>query len=209
MPCAPTVDMKSLPKRKSIRKPGYDYTRAGAYFVTICTYQRQHLFGRVIDDAVMLSELGQVVATEWQKTPTIRAEVALDEWVIMPNHFHALLWLSTVAGEESTGPPLDEQGTGSRAPLRRESRSLGSCVAGFKAAVTRQINLLRNTPGMSVWQRNYYDHIVRNEMALNAIRAYIRDNPRRWSQDRYNPDAVGPDPRAADIWRMLQNPTDP
>ena len=91
-----------------------------------------------------------------------------------------------------------------RPPLRRPPRSLGSFVAGFKSIVTKRINQLRDTPGTPVWQRNYYEHIIRNERALSAIRQYIIENPQRWYLDYYNANAIGSDPQARAIWRLMQ-----
>jgi len=88
-------------------------------------------------------------------------------------------------------------------------RSLGAIIGQFKSLATKRINVLRGTPGARVWQRNYWEHIIRNERTLEAIRRYIVYNPARWAWDRYNPDAIGPDPWARDIWRMMQIPLSP
>ncbi len=189
--------------RRSIRLPGYDYTQPGAYFVTICTHYREMLFGDVINGVVRLTPLGEIVRDEWFKSAKIRQNVLLheDEFVIMPNHIHGIIWI--VDGGEDGG----DVGADSRPPLlqpRRTPKSLGSIIAGFKSAATKRINVLRETPGRPVWQRNYYEHIIRTERALDAIRSYIQDNPVRWMLDRYHPNPDGTDPRAADLWQLLQ-----
>jgi putative transposase len=311
--------------RRSIRLPGYDYRSAGAYFVTICTHQRELLF----EDPV----LRRVAEALWQRIPRHFPHVQLDAWVVMPNHVHGILVIAgdttrgeasqenvpstdpmvssgtesagqliagdasplrqrgagsspenvssmdviapgeadlaeqAVVGDTSRGeasaenvPSMDplasdgtvsaEQGvTGDASPLLPHRRagsspenvssmdviapgetdsaeqsiagdasplrerptglapgSLGAIVGNFKSVTARRINRVRGTPGAPVWQRNYYEHVVRDERALNAIRQYIADNPARWAWDTYNPAAAGPDPQAAELWRLLQEP---
>ena len=206
--------------RRSIRLRGYDYTQPGAYFLTICTHRCGHLFGRVVDGEMVLNVFGEIVREEWFRSAEIRAEIELfpDEFVVMPNHIHGIVWIvetddGGAHGDEAHDPagahgPVGATGhhvgAHGRAPLHRPPRSLGSFVAGFKSAVTKRVNAHRGTPGARVWQRNYYEHIIRHERALNAIRRYILYNPWRWHLDRYNPDATGPDPWARDIWDMIQ-----
>ncbi len=190
--------------RRSIRLPGYDYTQPGAYFVTICTHRRAHLFGRVVDGEMVLNEYGEIVREEWFRTTQMRPYVELfeDEFVVMPNHVHGIIWIvePNVGAQRRCAPPKP----GGVTPNNVASGSLGAIIRSFKSAVTRRINVLRGTSGARVWQRNYWEHIIRNERALNAIRRYILYNPDRWAWDRYTPDAIGPDPWAGDIWRMMQ-----
>lgn len=137
---------------------------------------------------MQLNGLGDIARDEWLKTADIRAEVVLDEFVVMPNHFHAIVW---IVGGNSVN--RDDVGAHSRAPLQkpttlhRPARSLGALVAGFKSAVTKRINEQRGTPGSVVWQRNYYEHVIRNESGLNDIRSYIQTNPAGWAEDAENP----------------------
>jgi putative transposase len=206
--------------RRSIRLPGYDYRSPGAYFVTICTHKKELLF----EDPV----LRRVAETQWPRIPRHFPHVQLDAWVVMPNHLHGLIVIThdPRRGEASPGSdsgdeaaPAGEMGSVSEMASRDASPlparpsgvapgSLGAIVGNFKSVAARRINRLRHTPGMPVWQRNYYEHIVRNERALKAVRQYIVDNPARWAWDTYNPDAAGPDPRARELWRMLQEDTD-
>jgi len=164
--------------RQSIRLKDYDYTQAGAYFVTICTHKRECVLGDVVNGEMQLNELGQVVEIEWLKTAEIRDNVELDAFVIMPNHIHGII----VIIESCVGA------TG-RSPLRNgpAPKSIGAIVAGFKSAATKRINELRSTPRAPVWQRNYYEHVIRNEDDLNEIREYILNNPLRWELDSENP----------------------
>jgi putative transposase len=171
--------------RRSIRLRGYDYRQAGAYFVTLVAQQRECLFGHVVGGRMHVNEVGQVVAVEWTRSAEIRREIESDLFVVMPNHLHGVVIIRDNAGVGAHG----------RAPLQinepqtpyRPPRSLGSFVAGFKSAVTRRINQIRGTPGLPIWQRNYYEHLVRHERELDAVRRYIEENPLRWDKDPENP----------------------
>ncbi len=197
--------------RRSVRLKGYDYAQPGAYFVTICTQNRECLFGENVAGKMRLNALWEIVRGEWFRSAEIRAEIELhpDEFVVMPNHIHGIVWIISHDDEYSVGAhggaPQNGPNVGAHchAPLRRPPRSLGSFIAGFKSAVTKRINQRRGTPGAPVWQRNYYEHIIRDERALNAIRRYIAENPMRWHLDRYNDAASGIDPLARDIWQII------
>jgi REP element-mobilizing transposase RayT len=188
--------------RRSIRLPGYDYTRPGAYFITICTHERAHLFGAVVDGEMRLNEWGRIVRDEWFKTAQIRPHVQLwdDEFVVMPNHIHGIIWIvddnTDVRATRRVAPTP---------PTGPDAGSIGAIIGQFKSAVTKRINQWRGTPGAPVWQRNYYEHIIRDERALNAIRCYIGENPLRWHLDRYNPERTGDDPLACEIWNMIND----
>jgi putative transposase len=179
------------PRRRSIRLPGYDYTSSGAYFITICTHRGELRFGEIVDGGVVLNDHGQAAHEEWLASEQIRQEIELDVFVIMPNHLHGIVWIRKTDDE----PEVGAQGVGvhekahGRAPLRRPPPSLGSFVAGYKSAVTARINRMRGTPGTPVWQRNYWEHIIRDDVSLNEIRAYIESNPVRWDRDQLHPDA--------------------
>jgi REP element-mobilizing transposase RayT len=136
---------------------------------------------------VQLNKYGHIVETEWIKTADIRKNVELDTYAIMPNHFHGILLITdNCRGTEHRAPTVEQFG-------KLVSGSLPTIIRSFKATVTKQINQLRNTPGSSVWQRNYYEHIIRNEKKLNKIRKYIINNPLKWLLDRENPDRKGSD----------------
>ena len=176
--------------RRSIRLPGYDYAQAGAYFITICTKARLCQFGDIVAGRMVLSPFGEIVMHEWQRSAVIRAELALDVFVVMPNHLHGIVMIL-----EDARQGADVVGAHGRAPLpgsplHRPPRSVGSFIAGFKAAASRRINALDQTPGHAVWQRNYYEHIIRSEAELSRIRQYISENPARWSEDPENPTVV-------------------
>ena len=165
-------------QRRSIRLAHYDYSQNGAYFMTLCVHARLSIFGQIVDGAMQLNECGSLVASEWCRTSAIRPQVALDEFVVMPNHFHAIITI-----EDSRRGVLPYAHPKFQSP----SQSLGSIVRGFKSATTMLINSMRNSSGARVWQRNYYEHVIRNESELTRIREYIVNNPHQWSLDRENP----------------------
>jgi len=177
----PPLQRKSMRhSRRSIRLRGYDYSQAGAYFVTVCARNRECLFGDVVDGQMVLDDSGRTVMNIWLNTPELRPNVALDEFVVMPTHIHGIVVIS----ERGRGV-LQYAPTGPRSP----SQTIGAILRGFKSVTTKQINELRNTPGAKVWQRNYYEHIIRNDEELNRIREYIICNPARWDSDPENPNA--------------------
>ncbi len=176
--------------RQSIRLPGYDYAQSGMYFVTACTEGRECLFGKVVQGKMIVNQIGQIVEGEWLRTPDIRPFVVLDEFIVMPNHLHGIIVF--------TDPGARPARAHSCAPLqhgrlRRQPRSLGSFVAGFKSATTTRINDLHGTPSVPLWQRGYYEHVIRDEDELQHIREYILTNPLRWELDRENPARRGED----------------
>lgn len=185
--------------RQSIRLRDYDYSLQGAYFVTICALNRKCLFGQVVNADMMLNEAGQVVKEEWLKTAALRPLVKLDQSVVMPNHFHAILMI--IDEPQDTA----RQGTARRAPTverfgRPVSGSLSTIVRAFKSAVTNRINAKQGTPGGVIWQRGFYEHVIRDEDSCNRIREYIDCNPLLWDLDRDNPQRRG----EHEIYRWLE-----
>jgi putative transposase len=166
-------------RRRSIRLKDYDYSQAGAYFITICTYNKECLFGKAVNEEMVLNKYGKVVQEEWHRSAEIRREVELDTFVVMPNHIHGVV---TIVGAQGLAPLQQDHPI-----LQRKPRSLSTLIWGFKSAVTRRFNDLRGTPYTPVWQRNYYEHVIRNESDLSEIRQYIVKNPLKWDLDRENP----------------------
>ena len=168
--------------RRSIRLQGYDYTQSGAYYITIVTYQRQHLFGEVVGGEVRLNELGQIACNEWFKTAQLRPYVKLyeEEFIVMPDHVHGIIWIEiddgggtpTVGHIERFGKPV--------------AHSIPTIIRAYKSAVTYAANHLQNQRGAVLWQRNYYEHVIRNEQDLQAKRDYILSNPLNWEEDDEN-----------------------
>ncbi len=166
-------------RRRSIRWFAYDYAQAGAYFVTICTADRQGPLGQVEGVEVRLSGLGQIAATCWRAIPEHFEDVELDAFVVMPNHVHGIIVIGD--GRARHASPLQGAAKGP------ERRSVGSIVGAYKSAVTRRIRETGGTPGAALWQRNYYEHVIRSEQQLSRIRRYIEANPANWMSDHENP----------------------
>jgi REP element-mobilizing transposase RayT len=158
--------------RRSIRLRGYDYSQPGSYYVTLCRQSKEHLFGQIVEGEMHRNELGDYVARCWQWLAKQYPYVVLDEWTVMPNHLHGIIVITDGAGGSRT------------APTKR--KPLGRLVGAFKTVSTDEINQLRGTPGRPLWQRDFYDHIIRNEDELNKIREYISTNPLRWGSDPEN-----------------------
>jgi putative transposase len=173
--------------RRSVRMRGFDYTQPGAYFVTIVTVQRGSLFGEVVDGEMRLNDLGTIASNEWLRTTILRPNVQLntDEFVVMPNHVHGIIWIidnksdypSRGAAKLPPNPKTKFQ------PHNVHPNSLGAIVRAYKSAVTYRINTLRNSHGSPIWQRNYFEHIIRNEIELNNIARYICANAANWADD--------------------------
>ena len=169
--------------RRSIRLQDYDYSQDGYYCITICTKNFVEYFGQIKNGKMELSKIGHIVCDEWIKTPQIRQNVQLDEWIVMPNHFHAIV---VIENDNAIGPvgaycntPLQ---TNNR--FRSPSNNLGAIIRSFKSAVKRWCNK-NNCPHFQ-WHRNYYERIIRDETELYIKRKYIINNPLKWHLDRNN-----------------------
>lgn len=181
--------------RRSLRLSGYDYARQGAYFVTVCTYGRQFLLGEVDGTEVALSSCGSIVEACWRALPQHFA-VELDSFVVMPNHIHGILFINDSSDPKegkafapSKGSRArNERANASPLPCWRGTRtgSLAAIVQNFKSVSTRKINQSRGVY-TRLWQRNYYERVVRDEDELNVIRQYVLDNPGKWESDENNP----------------------
>jgi putative transposase len=179
------VTANSVPHRRAIRLPWHDYASAGAYFVTLCTARRALLLGHVDGDRMLLSPLGRLVVGEWLASSELRSEIELDRFVVMPNHLHAIVWIVRAEiAEEVPGADLPVAPTTAPGPA---PRSLASLIAGFKAAVTRGARGLKSDPTLEVWQRGYYERVIRDEPELERTRGYIALNPECWPDDPDNP----------------------
>ena len=223
--------------RRSIRLKGYDYSQAGLYFITLCCQDSIHLFGKISNESMVLNHFGKIIKEEWEKTEDIRKNVALHEYIIMPNHFHSILEiLYSKKGELKSGD--SEESKFGEAEFKSPSQTIGAIIRGFKGASTKRINTIiregkrgnsagskfgENSEGSlfgsdtgsvtgelpfaptgsgsdsgesksgkslfaakgSIWQRNYYEHIIRNEKAYQNIRNYIIKNPANWKKDTF------------------------
>jgi len=192
----------TLHHRRSIRLKGYDYSQAGLYFVTICCQDRVCRFGKIENGEMILNDAGEIVRNEWVKSAEIRKEIEIHEYVVMPNHFHAIVEIVGANGirlnNDGIRPndndgirPNDNADRGAcdnkgacdnrgvwHTPLRSPSKTVGALVRGFKSSVTKQL-------GFSVWQRNYWEIIIRNEQSYQHIANYIINNPANWNNDKF------------------------
>jgi putative transposase len=174
------MNRTQLPNRQSIRLRQFDYAQNAAYFVTICATQRLCLFGEVLALAgeVRLSAVGHVADALWQELPDHTPGLTLDAWVVMPNHLHGIIVLPGAPPTTSPGSPL---------PRGPKPASLGAVIGGFKSAVSRQGAARNLSLVRPLWQRNYYERVIRDDRELTATRKYIADNPSRWDDDPDHP----------------------
>lgn len=160
--------------RKLNRLSNYDYSQPGIYFVTICIKNREELFGSIINECMVLNNIGVIVQDVWVNLPRHYHNIILDTWIIMPNHVHGIVIIND----------LLDVGTGLK-PVPTKGYSLSEIIRGFKTFSSRQINQLIND-FLFRWQRSFYDRIIRNEEELFNIREYIKNNPGNWIRDRNN-----------------------
>jgi putative transposase len=175
---------ETLRRRRSIRLAGFDYTQNSSYFVTICAASKKATFGRVRNGAVHLSALGRILEQEWLATAQRRPDVRLETSIVMPNHFHALL---TLSHDGATGRGAACCAPNSNALPGPACQSVGGIVRAFKAAVTRGARIELALVG-AVWQRNYFEHIIRSDREFSRAFVCIHRNPEEWEIDCYNPD---------------------
>jgi REP element-mobilizing transposase RayT len=169
--------------RRLMRLKSYDYSHPGAYFVTVCAHNREMLFGEITSGKIVLNEYGNIVVRCWREIAAHFPNTELDEFVVMPNHIHGIIWINNSVGANDYSPlqmPYKN--------IHGTSKTIGSIIRGFKIGVTKWLR--QNTDHFSVWQRNYYEHIIRHDEELNRIRQYIIENPLKWDIDSENPDAL-------------------
>ncbi len=157
------------PQRKSIRLKNYDYSQNGAYFITVCTQNRDYLFGEIIDEKMKLNDAGRMIDKQWHELPKRFNHISLDEYVVMPNHLHGIIVIRTT--EANT--------------------NISNIVGAFKSITTHEyIKGVKNSNwppfDKKIWQRNYYEHVIRNDESLYETREYIINNPMNWQQDNMN-----------------------
>jgi len=148
--------------RRSIRLVGYDYSQSGAYFITICTPNRECIFGEIVDRVMNYNELGNIARSYWQNLARHHPNIAIDEWIVMPNHLHGIII------------------------IHESSKPISEIIRGFKTFSARPINKYLDRKGYPLWQRNYYEHIIRSEDELNNVRQYMINNPTNWDTDKNN-----------------------
>ncbi|RLD36893.1 MAG: transposase [Bacteroidetes bacterium] len=200
--------------RKSIRLKGYDYSQSGLYFVTIVCQNREHLFGKIVDDHMILNDAGIMVKNEWLKLTERFPNIQLHESIIMPNHFHLILEIvnqneNTVGATLVVAPNNDMVGQNQKeestdyqkwqpqgiAPTEnpteiQNKKTLGDIVGAFQSITTveyiRGVKTKNWKPfDKKIWQRNYWEHIIRNNKSYNTISKYIKNNPNNWDNDKF------------------------
>lgn len=185
--------------RRSIRLKGYDYSQQGAYFVTLCAHNRECLFGEIANGEMQSNEIGEIVVTCWMQLPNHFRNIELDSFVVMPNHIHGIVVIvheparyADVArrGEAFTDANglSDASANVNASPLQNmphgtRPRSLNAIVQNFKSITARHIHKIPSYAERIIWQRNYYEHIIRNDRDLERVRAYIENNPVNWQKD--------------------------
>jgi len=185
----------SLQNRRSLRLREYDYRATGAYFVTVCTKDRLSLFGEIDHGNMVRNEFGDIVVACWSDLPHHFPKIQLDCFIVMPNHIHGLIDITEKLFENPVGAQhaAPVPGTTVRnSPRNVQPGSLAAIVRSFKAASARRINLSSGAPGATIWQRNYYEHVVRDDSELQRVREYIVNNPARWAEDEENPNVMQP-----------------
>lgn len=182
------IQIFNLPNRQTIRLQSYDYSSEGAYFITIVTQDRISLFGKIIDGKMILNSTGKIAEEEWLNTKLVRPNISLGEFIIMPDHMHMILHIDFQNKKEEK----EWNNSNPKSP----SHTIGAIIRGFKGATTKKINLLLNnsTGGLlfaptefiknKIWQRNYYEHIIRNQNDYDRIEKYIIKNPENFGKKK-------------------------
>jgi len=180
------INKNSSRRRKSIRLPIFDYSLASSYFVTIVTWHRKPIFGKIQSQIFQETSFGRIAKREWFRTTELRREITLrpNEFVVMPNHIHGIVWIN----EEETGFSVGAQRRCAPTTINPANQPLGVIIRAYKSAVTYHIHSQTGLPGPQIWQRNYYEHIIRNEEDYLSICKYIQENPLSWGTDEENED---------------------
>ena len=185
------------PNRQTIRLQNYDYSHPGMYFITICTHERESILGTIDAGYMIPTDAGKFVEQSWHTLPNRFANLKTDKFVLMPNHVHAILFLESpqysLKPGAASGSPTTENSlmrAASGAPTPRPS--LAEIVRAFKSLSAIGVNKIRVTPSQPLWQRNYYEHIIRTTQSLDELRRYIQENHARWLTDEENPMILHP-----------------
>ena len=190
----------SYPQRKNLRLQEYDYSQPGAYFVTVVTLERKCLFGEIRDGKIILNPAGRIIKSAWLDLPNHYRFVRLDQFCVMPNHFHGILWIVDDSGRggsvlgngprpdpEEAGKALESRNPETRPPVGQKANGLSEVIRAFKSFSARRMNALSRTSGTPIWQRNFYEHVIRDENDLQNTRRYILENPIVWEMDEERP----------------------
>jgi len=191
---------KQHKNRRSIRLRGYDYSSPGEYFITICTQNRELFLGDVVNGEMVLNDIGVIARDFWNRIPERYEHVVLDAFVVMPNHIHGIICIEYHPGHPAGAIhpvgaihelPLRDGNSGPETYRKQRRQMLLSKIIGwYKMNVAKQANILLNNSGNRFWQRNYYEHIIRNEKSLHRIKDYIINNPAQWDDDMNHPNNI-------------------
>lgn len=163
----------------------YDYSRRGYYFVTVCAQNRRSMFGEIVKGKMLSSETGRIVAESWEWLEGRYDYVELDAWVVMPNHLHGIVSIR----DARAGENVRRGGSGTaRAKTSGHAKPLGRLIGAFKTVSTKRFNEHHGARETKLWQRSFYDRIIRGDAELNRVREYIQNNPLLWALDKDNPD---------------------
>jgi len=195
--CLP--EYSQMEKRKQIRLPGFDYSEPRYYFVTICTQHKKHLFGRINNAEMVLNDVGNMISHWWEQIPNKYSHIILDAFQIMPNHIHAIIQITNHnvgVDQNQFNPHVDPNkneyiNSINNRRTHRSAPTVGDIIQWVKTMSTNEYirNVKTNnwpTFTKRIWQRNYYEHIIRNEENLNEIREYVKTNPQNWDSDENN-----------------------
>ena len=166
--------------RRSIRLSGYDYSQKGIYFVTVCTQNREHLFGKIENGEMQMNDAGRMVEFTWFDLPNHNSHIVLDEFVVMPDHVHGVILITDGNADVDVGAGSEPAPT---EPTPTERHPLSEIVRQFKTFSAKRVNQIRGITGIPVWQRDYYEHIIRNDAELDHVRQYIANNPAKWDYE--------------------------
>lgn len=172
------MNTDQLSSRKSIRLKNYDYTKQGAFFITLVCQHRVRRFGKIVNGEMILNRFGEIAVREWINTVQLRSNVSLGEFVVMPDHVHMILHI------DQSSELVKEQLEQPEGKLYCPSQSLGAIIRGYKGAVTRQIREILDPSGQyrtkeKIWQRDYYEKIIRSQREYDTYTRYILENPRK------------------------------
>jgi REP element-mobilizing transposase RayT len=182
-----------LPDRRSIRWRGYDYWSRGIYFVTICAFERRTIFGSISSGVLIPSQAGRIVSEHWFDLPSHHVGLELDAFVVMPNHIHGILILNSLKINSLANPSGGNTGVGAGLRPARRNSGVPGIIRAFKTFSALKINSVRGATGNPVWQRNYFERVVRDGKEMEKVQRYVLENPARWEFDRENPDVKKPE----------------
>ena len=172
---------QEIKHRQSIRLKKYDYAQPGAYFVTVVSQKRMNIFGEIVNGEMHLNQAGKIVEQTWLEIPKHFPNINVDIFIIMPNHIHGIIQIMENAHVGARhASPLQKPQNGVK------PQSIGAIIGSFKSAVTRQLHQTRIINQENIWQRNYYEHIIRDEADTQQIADYIETNPINWQYDHEN-----------------------